>query len=142
MISLDYTILYQIILTVVLWFVLSKTLFQPYLKLFEERESRTSGARHETADLEAEGGRLKTEYEERIAQAQAAGSAAKNEILRAAREQRERILTATRDEASSTLEQVREELQREMATARRVVAAEAASVAQAMASKILGRNVA
>ncbi|HEU4344590.1 MAG TPA: ATP synthase F0 subunit B [Candidatus Binatia bacterium] len=142
MISLDSTILYQIILTVVLGLVLSKILFQPYLRLLEEREGRTSGARHETADLEVEGGRLKTEYEERIARAEAAGNAAKNEILQAAREQRERILTAARDEASSTLERLREELQREMATQRRVAAVEAASVAQAMASKILGRNVA
>ena len=40
MISLDISILYQIILFVVLWLILKKILFQPYLRLLEERERK------------------------------------------------------------------------------------------------------
>jgi len=52
MISLDLSVVYQIVLFLVLWFVLSKVLFRPYLKLLEEREGKTAGARQDSAELE------------------------------------------------------------------------------------------
>jgi len=64
MISLDLSVVYQIVLFLVLCFVLSKVLFRPYLKLLEEREGKTAGARQDTDKLEREGARLKTLYEE------------------------------------------------------------------------------
>src|SRR4029077_18453757 len=107
MISLDISILHQIILFIVLGLILNKILFQPYLRLLEERERRTIGAEHDSADLEHEGARLKMQYEEKIAQAQAAAYAAKEAILQEARQQRETILSQARDEARKSLEQVR-----------------------------------
>ena len=142
MISLDLSLVYQIVLFLVLWFVLSKVLFRPYLKLLDERESKTAGALHDTADLEREGARLKAQYEERIAQAQAAGGAAKEAILQEARQRREQVLSQARQEATSMLELVRQEVESQMGKERQLAAAEAATVARQMASKILGRNLA
>ena len=79
MISLDLSILYQIILFVALWLILNKILFQPYLQLLEERERRTIGAEHDSADLEHEGARLRAQYEGKIAQAQSAAAASPRE---------------------------------------------------------------
>src|SRR5438128_1103984 len=104
MIFFDYSLVYQVILFLLLWVILSKVLFRPYLALLDERERRTAGARRETAELEREGERLKSEYEEKIAQAQAAGRAAKETILKEAREQRENLLTKAREAASAVLE--------------------------------------
>lgn len=81
MISLDFSVVYQILLFLVFWAILSKILFRPYLAVLEERERNTSGARHETGDLEHEGERLRAQYEEKIAQAEAAGNALKEAIL-------------------------------------------------------------
>ena len=142
MISPDLSIVYQIVLFLVLWFVLSKVLFRPYLKLLEEREGKTAGARNETADLESAGARLKAQYEERIAQAQAGGGAAKESIVQAARQRREQVLNQARQEATAILERVRREVASQMARERQLAAAEAATVARQMASKILGRNLA
>ena len=141
MISLDFSILYQIILFVVLWLILNKILFQPYLHLLEERESKTSGAEHDSAALEHEGARLRAQYEEKIAQAQAAGYAAKDAILQDARQQREKILSQARQDATSVLERVRREVATAMATEKQLAAAEAALVASEMVSKVLGRKV-
>src|SRR4249920_147028 len=110
MISLDISILYQVVLFVLLWLVLSKLLFKPYLGLLEERERRTTGAQHDSVDLEDEGARLKIQYEEKIAQAQAAAYAAKEAIMQEARRQRETILSQARDEASKSLQQVRTDI--------------------------------
>lgn len=142
MISLDYSIAYQIVLFLVLWVVLSKVLFGPYLNLLDERERRTTGARHDSTDLEQEGARLRAEYEEKIAQAQAAGHAAREAILREGRQQREKLLTQAREGAMGMLEGVRREVESQMQRERQLAAAEARTVAQEMVEKILGRHVA
>ncbi|HET9548770.1 MAG TPA: ATP synthase F0 subunit B [Candidatus Binatia bacterium] len=142
MISLDLSILYQIILFVALWLILNKILFQPYLQLLEERERRTIGAEHDSADLEHEGARLRAQYEEKIAQAQTAAYAAKDAILQEARQQREKILGQARAAAASKLEQARREISLALEKEKALAAAEAATVAGEMVSKVLGRKVA
>src|SRR5207247_9770668 len=88
MISVDYSIAYQIVLFLVLWAILSKVLFGPYLNLLDERERRSTGAQHDSSDLEQEGARLRAQYEEKIAQAQTAGHPAREAIFNEERRQR------------------------------------------------------
>jgi F-type H+-transporting ATPase subunit b len=141
MISLDYTIIYQIVLFLVLWLILSKVLFGPYLALLEARERRTAGAQHESSSLAQEGERLKAQYEAKIAEAEGAGASIKERILQEARQQREAILARAREEAATTLDRARQQLQDQLAKERQIAAAEIAYVAEAMASKVLGRRV-
>jgi len=142
MITLDYSVIYQIILFVVLWLILSKVLFQPYLDLLEERERKTTGVQHDSADLEQEGTRLKAHYEEQISQAQATGYAAKEAILQEARQQREMILGQAREKAANTLNGLRQEVAAAMEQEKRLASSEVSIVAVEMVSKVLGRKVA
>ena len=141
MISLDISILYQIVIFLVLWLVLSKVLFRPYLDLLEERERKTTGTRHDTSQLEHEGARLKAEYEEKITQARRAGIAAKDAIIREGRQERERLLQQACEEAARTLESVRRDVQSQLEWERQLAASEVVGVAQDMVSKVLGRRV-
>ena len=141
MISLDVSVVYQIILFLVLWVILSKLLFHPYLNLLADRERQTTGAQHDSAELELEGARLKAQYEESIAQAQAAGYAAREAILRDGRQQREDILSQARAEAARALEQTRAEVAAALAQERRIAAMEVTTVAREMATKVLGRSI-
>jgi F-type H+-transporting ATPase subunit b len=142
MISLDISVAYQVILFVVLLLILNKVLFQPYLQLFEERERKTTGAQHDSAELELEGAQLRAQYDEKIAQAQAAAYAAREAILQDGRQQRERILSQAREEATRTLESVRREVAAAIEREKRLAATEAVAVAAEMVSKVLGRRVA
>ena len=141
MISLDYSVVYQIVLFLGLSVILNKVLFRPYLNLLEERERKTTGAQHDSTDLEREGARLRAQYEEKIAQAQAAGYATKEVIVQEARQQREKLLTQARDEATSMLAAVRQEGETQLQKEQQLIAAEVKTVAREMASKILGRDV-
>ncbi|MGH7808716.1 MAG: ATP synthase F0 subunit B, partial [Candidatus Binatia bacterium] len=116
--------------------------FQPYLHLLDERERKTSGAQRDSADLEFEGARLKAQYEESIAKAQAAGYAVKDAILQEGRQQREKMLSQARQEAALTLERTRAEVAAAMERERGLAVAEVATVAGEMAAKVLGRRVA
>ena len=142
MISLDYSVFYQVVLFVVLWVVLARVLFRPYMNLLEERERQTTGAQHDSTDLEREGARLRAEYEEKIAQAQAVGYAAKEALVLDGRQQREKIITQARDESANMLETVRQEVESELQKERQLMTAEVSTLAHEMASKILGRDVA
>jgi len=141
MISLDISIFYQIVIFVVLWLLLSKVLFRPYLGLLDERERKTIGTRHDTGQLEHEGARLKAEYEEKITQARRAGIAAKDAIIREGRQEREGLLQQAREEGARTLESMRRDVQGQLERERELAAAEVVSVAQDMVSKVLGRRV-
>jgi F-type H+-transporting ATPase subunit b len=141
MISLDISILYQVVLFIILWLILNRILFKPYLKLLEAREQRTTGAQHDSSDLEHEGARLRVQYEEKIVQARAAGYAAKEAILQNGRLEREKILAEAREQAAQTLERARREIASALEQERRIAAAEAAALAADMASKALGRKV-
>jgi F-type H+-transporting ATPase subunit b len=141
MIHLDISIAYQIVLFLALWLILNKVLFKPYLNLLAERERRTAGAQHDSSDLEHEALRLKTEYEEKIAQAQAAAYSAKEAIVQEGRQQREKILNQAREEAASRLERVRSEVAAALDQERQRAAAEVGNVANAMVAKVLGRAV-
>ena len=142
MISIDISIVYQIVLFLVFWAILSRILFRPYMAVLEERERNTSGARHETGDLEREGERLRAQYEEKIAQAEATGNAIKEAIQQEARQQREKILSQAREEATIVLQNVRRDVQTQLEIERQRAAAEITGLARDMVSKILGRSIA
>jgi F-type H+-transporting ATPase subunit b len=142
MISVDISIVYQILLFLIFWAILSKILFRPYLGVLEERERSTSGTLREAVDLEHEGERLRAQYEEKIAQAEAAGNVVRDAILQDARQQREKILSRVREEAATTLQSVRQEVQSQLAIERQRAAAQITALGQDIASKIIGRTVA
>jgi F-type H+-transporting ATPase subunit b len=141
MISLDLTIVLQILIFVILWLILKNLLFQPYIALLDERQQKTAGARDRSDILDHESERLRMQYEEGIAKAQAAGYAAKDLIVQGARQQRESILGQAREQAAGFLERARAEIQSELAKERDLLIQEARGVAQEMTAKILGRRV-
>lgn len=142
MITIDHTVVVQILAFLLFWLVLSKILFRPLLALLEERERRTEGFKAEAASLKEEAERLKAEYEAGIARAAEEANAAKGVIVREAHEARERFLALAREEAARVIESARKEVELEMQRGRELAVRESEVIAQQMAEKILGRNVA
>jgi F-type H+-transporting ATPase subunit b len=142
MITLDYTVLVQIVFFLALWFVLAKLLFKPFIALLEEREKRTEGLKATAASLTAEAERLRADYESAIRKANEDGVAVKEIILQEARRTRERLLAEARAQAADRLAAAREEIQKQLRRGREEAVQEAAAIARQMAEKILGRNIA
>ncbi|HEX6440041.1 MAG TPA: ATP synthase F0 subunit B [Candidatus Binatia bacterium] len=141
MIALNISVLWQILLFLGLWLIVSKVLFRPYMTVLEQREQKTTGADDSSEHLEQQAERLRAQYEETIVNAAAAGNASKNAIVQQARQQREALLTSAREEAAGILERVRQEVQSQLAQEHELAVREADAVAQDMVSKILGRRV-
>ena len=141
MITIDISVVWQIVLFLGLWLIVSKVLFRPYVALLDEREQKTTGADDSTYHLEHEAERLRAQYEEAIANAAATGNATKEAIVQQARQRREELLGSAREEAAGILERVRQEVQSQLSQERELTIREADAVAHDMVSKILGRRV-
>jgi F-type H+-transporting ATPase subunit b len=79
-VDLDVTLVGQIVLLLVLLAVLKPLLFEPMLKLFEERERRIDGAKLQARRLdEASAGAL-TKYEAEMQKARSAGNLERDKL--------------------------------------------------------------
>lgn len=141
MISIDYSLVVQIVLFLILWSILRRVLFGPVGRLMAERERRTEGSHAEARSLTEEGQELQAQYDAAIATARAEGEAIKSEIREEALKARNLILSQGRDAATQKIQEIREEVRSELEAARRVASANAEALAQEMAEKVLGRKL-
>jgi F-type H+-transporting ATPase subunit b len=140
-IDFDRTVVLQMVLFSVLVVVLKPLLFDPMLRVFEERERRTDGARAEARAMQEQAGELLRKYEaelERIRrvaaqereQARQETTRLEAEILRDGRETTTRILDEGRRRIDAELNAIRFELGQQSEL-----------LAQQAAARVLGREV-
>ena len=134
-------VLLQVVVLLLLWAILNKILFKPFLRLVEEREKRTEGLKAAAAALTAEAERLRADYESAIRQANDEGAAAKEALLNEARRTREQLLGESRAQAAARIAAAREEIKKELQQGREEALREAETIARQMAEKVLGRKV-
>lgn len=141
MISVDFSLVVQIALFLVLWSILRKVLFGPVGRLMAERERRTEGTQAEARSMTEEGKELQAQYDAAIANARAEGEAIKGEIREEALKARNAIVSQGREAAARKVQEMREEVRRELEAARGVAAQDAETLAHQMAEKVLGRKL-
>lgn len=140
-VDLDPSLLVQVGLFVVLMLVLKPLLFEPMLKLFEEREKRIEGTRREASKEDERSAKALAKYEAILAKAREAGSA-ERDVLRAEGTKKEaELMAGVRNLTAATVEQGRVATAGEAKTARAGLANEANNLARAIATRVLGREV-
>lgn len=140
-VDLDASLIVQIVVFVVLLVVLKPTLFDPMMKLFEEREKRIEGTRLQATKEDKRSAKALAEYERALDKARAAG-ATERDALRAEALKREAELMGTvRAQTASTLEEGRAVMANEAATARAQLQRDATGLGREIASRVLGREV-
>lgn len=124
----------QMGITVVLAFILSATLVRPILRVFQERESRSTGPMEESRTLLARAEEKSREYEESIARKRA-------RIEEASREERKKIEAAL-EESNGKIEEMKSRLASEKAAASNTLREEVSRLSAGIAEKVLGRSLA
>ncbi len=141
-VDLDLSLFVQLGFFLVLLFVLKPALFDPMLRLFEEREKRIEGTRHKATKVDEKSAKALAKAQAIVAKGRDAG-ALERDALRAQGTKREAdLMTQVRAEAAATLERGRAEIGAEATAARTQLKGEARSLARDMASRVLGREVA
>ncbi len=141
-IDIDWTAAVQLGLFFLLFLVANALLFQPYLRLRERRRQGIQGAREEAVRMSAEADARLADYETKLGAARTrAGEEQRKVRTEAAAYERETTDTA-RKTAMAALDQAQTKVRAETEAARMQLLPQANALAQQMAKRILGREVA
>jgi len=121
---------------VVIWKSLQKVLFDPYLKLVEEREQATSGAKDYAAREVAEAKELTQEYERRIMEGRIAALEEKIKELDRAKQEAAKIISQAENEASTYLDNERRITEESMNALKSEVMKEASAMVAMIVDKV------
>jgi len=142
LIDLDMTVFIQLAIFLVASFVASRSLFRPYLRMRDERAAGIEGAREEASAMSAQADAQLADYEAKLASARSRAQDERRSMRAEAGAHEREVLDKTRSEAATALEKAQAEIQTQTEKARGELAPRAADIARAMATKLLGREVA
>jgi F-type H+-transporting ATPase subunit b len=138
----DFTFVVQMVAFSTLVIILKPLLFDPAMKLFEERERRTEGAKLLARRMDERAGELLTRYESEL-EAVRRTAAEEREKLRAEGQRLEaQILVEARADAAKLIERGKANLEIERQKLRGELTTHTAQIARDIASRVLGREVA
>lgn len=142
LLDLDGTVFVMLGIFVVLLLVLWQFLWKPYLRVREERVSRTEGARAKAAAMEAEAAARLARVETALAEARKAGAAEMAKLRQDAQAKEQQIIAAAQEAARTMLTEARAKLDASVATEKENLKAETGALARQIAEKALGRRLA
>jgi F-type H+-transporting ATPase subunit b len=142
LIDMDGTILVQLGFFLLLWIVLWKLLFQPFLKVRDQRAEGIEGSRQQAADMEAQAREAVKRYDETFNRAKLRGADERQKLRTEAAAHERQVLGAAREEAQRALGSARAKIAGDADKARQQLDSQAAAIAKQVASRILGREVA
>jgi F-type H+-transporting ATPase subunit b len=141
MISVDWSVLIQIVNFLFLIWILNLILFKPIRNIIIQRKEKFSGleADIETAQTTAEA--QDQAFATGIKEARAEGLKQKEVLMQAAAEEEKELIGKINQKAQAELTKVREQIVREADDAREMLMKEVDSFAGTISEKILGRTV-
>src|SRR4051812_40823678 len=140
-VDLDASLVVQIGLFILLLVILKPLLFDPMLKLFEERERKIEGTRREATKEDERSAKALAKYEGVLAKAREAGNLERDQLRAEGQKREAEILALVRAQTAATLEEGRKSIANEAKAARSALDTEATVLGQAIAGRVLGREV-
>jgi F-type H+-transporting ATPase subunit b len=138
----DMTFLVQMVIFAVFVIIMKPLLFDPLMKLFEERERRTEGARVLARRMDERAGELLRRYESELDQVRRSALEERDKLRAEAQKLEAQILAEARADAAKFLEDGKKKLEIERQTIRVELRSRAAEIARDIASRVLGREIA
>jgi F-type H+-transporting ATPase subunit b len=140
-VDLDASLVVQIVLFLVLLVALKPLLFDPMLKLFEEREKRIEGTRREATKEDQRSAKALAKYEAVLGKAREAGGVERDALRAEGLKREAELMAQVRATTAATLEQGRASIAAETREARTKLTTEATVLGRAIATRVLGREV-
>ena len=142
MISINATLVVQVIQFLILVFILNRLMFRPILKLIKERSEYIEKTRNEIKNIEVDTARVRDEYLLREADARKEANRERNRIRHAGIANAEEFLNDSRKEVTSIKAEADDEAEEQVSKARPLLQDEAEVLAQVIIERVIGRRVA
>ena len=137
----DATLFVQVGFIIVLWLVLKPLLFDPMLKLFEEREKRIEGAIKRARKIDEESADAMTSYNEQVAKARAEGAVEREKLRAEGLRKESDLLGKVRTDTQKKVDEARAQMQKDVAAVRASLQPQTKELAKDFAKRVLGREV-
>ncbi len=140
-VDFDATFLVQLVLFVGLTLILKPLLFDPMLKLFEEREKLTDGAKAQARRIDEKSASALAAYEKAMADARATANAEREKVRAEGLKREQEILASVRESTAKVLDEGKRSAQAEAGRVRAALNASAPALARDVTDRVLGRQV-
>jgi len=141
LISIDKSLIVQVINFVILLFILQRLLYKPFLAKMQERTSTIQTALDEAKAARAEAARQQEENEARLRAAYAEAAAVRDQALKEAGEESRKHIEAAQGQARKMVEDTKAQLDAEVRRAREELRREVSDLSIAVAEKLVRRTL-
>lgn len=140
-VTISYELVFQIINTIILFWVLKKILFKPVLNIIDSREQaiKTDIAIGEQA--KTKGLALKDEYEQKLLVAKTEGQEIIKQATLRAEQKSEEIISAAKEEANSLKDRANKDIVQEKEKVMNELKNDISSIAILAASKVIEKDI-
>ncbi len=140
-VDFDMTFLAQFVLFTMFIIVFKPLLFDPLLRVFEERERRTEGAKKEAREMDERAGELLTKYEAELEKVRRTAGVERERLRAETAKLEAQIMAEARAETAKILDAGKARIAAEVAELRRELERSRPDLAADIASRVLGREV-
>ena len=141
LISVDKSLIIQIVNFLILFFILKRLLYKPLLAKMEERTSAIKKSLDEAQAARAEAARQQEANELRLRTAHAEAAAIRDQALREAADESRKHIEAAQVQARRMVEDTKAQLETEVRRAREELRREVADLAVAVAEKLVHKSL-
>ena len=141
LISLDKSLIVQVVNFVILLLILQRLLYKPFLAKMEERTGAIKRSLEEAQAARAEAAHQAEENATRLRQAHAEAAAIREQALKEAGEEQRRLVESARAEAQRLVESAKAQMDADIRRAREELRREVADLATAVAEKLVRRSL-
>jgi F-type H+-transporting ATPase subunit b len=141
LIDIDWTVLVQFALFLLLFWASNTFLFQPYLQLRERRKAGMEGARAEADRMTATADAKLVDYDKQLTAARARANDEGRKVRAEAAAHEKQVTDAARAETQKTVDEATARMKMETEAARMQLLPQANALAKQIASRLLGREV-
>lgn len=141
MLTIDYSILAVIICFLILMVILNSMLYKPIRQVLKKRESRLASIREDGEKYERNTQELLKDFEQKLADARAAGQKAMESLKTEAREEESSITAEGNKEAEAKKQELMAGLSAQIETAKKDLVSKIEAFAMEISQKLLGRAI-
>ena len=141
MIELNFTVIFQLAIVLILLVALSGLVFKPFLRVLQERREWVEGADKKARELQQRTEEMMERHRDSMSAAQAQGASVREEIRKEGLAREAEILQKALEEANRFLEEMKTKIQEESQTARAGLRLQARNLSREIAAKMLGRSI-
>lgn len=141
MISIDGSLIFQIVNFLVMIIVLNALLYKPIRKIIRERNEKISGYETDISGLTDQVDSRLKEIDDKLAEARRDGYLKKDELKGAGFEVEKEIVAKATDEAEGEIQKIKDQIKGEISSARETLKAEIEIFSRELAQKVLGRSL-